>query len=247
MGNYTCTVENAFGKDEWTFPLVIKAPPSWVSVPQDIKTSEDKSVMFECSAEGHPKPVISWMKHDTSKILFYFKLLNDSFHFLQSKEPKTIGLNEDSMTLFPNGSLLISPVKSRHAGTYTCTASNNVDPSLKFTVSLAVNDPPIIQPFSFPETASQGQRVTAACGILQGSKPLTFQWMKDGKEIINVPNTSVDIQAEYSVLTISPASKSNAGNYTCIVRNSFGQHSHDAAFTLKGEEMPNTSLIQNSL
>ncbi|XP_055938214.1 cell adhesion molecule DSCAM-like [Argiope bruennichi] len=122
MGNYTCTVENAFGKDEWTFPLVIKAPPSWVSVPQDIKTSEDKSVMFECSAEGHPKPVISWMKDDTS-----------------IQEPKTIGLNEDSMTLFPNGSLLISPVKSRHAGTYTCTASNNVDPSLKFTVSLAVN------------------------------------------------------------------------------------------------------------
>ncbi|XP_055939794.1 cell adhesion molecule Dscam2-like [Argiope bruennichi] len=94
-------------------------------------------------------------------------------------------------------------------------------------------DPPIIQPFIFPETASQGQRVTATCGILQGSKPLTFQWMKDGKEIINVPNTSVDVQAEYSVLTISPASKSNVGNYTCIVRNSFGQHSHAAAFTLK--------------
>ncbi|GFU20651.1 hemicentin-2 [Nephila pilipes] len=92
---------------------------------------------------------------------------------------------------------------------------------------------PVIQPFTFPETASQGQRVTATCGILQGSKPLTFHWMKDGKEISEIPNTSIDVQAEYSVLTISPASKNNVGNYTCIVRNSFGQHSHDASFTLK--------------
>ncbi|GBL76508.1 Hemicentin-1 [Araneus ventricosus] len=216
MGNYTCIVENAFGKDETTFPLIIKAPPFWAKIPQDKKSSEGDSVRFDCLADGHPKPLISWMKDESS-----------------IQESKPVGLNEDSMTLFPNGSLYISHVKSHHAGIYTCTASNNVDPALKSTASLMVNDVPIIQPFIFPDTASQGQRVTATCGILQGSKPLTFQWMKDGKEIIEVPNISVDVQAEYSVLTISPASKSNAGNYTCIVRNSFGQHSHEAVFTLK--------------
>ncbi|KAG8174362.1 hypothetical protein JTE90_011414 [Oedothorax gibbosus] len=92
---------------------------------------------------------------------------------------------------------------------------------------------PIIQPFNFPESASQGQRVSATCGILQGSKPLTFKWMKDGKELFEVPNISVDMQSEYSVLTITPASKSNVGNYTCIVRNAYGEHMHTASFSLK--------------
>ncbi|XP_071042028.1 cell adhesion molecule Dscam2-like [Parasteatoda tepidariorum] len=92
---------------------------------------------------------------------------------------------------------------------------------------------PIIQPFTFPETASHGQRVTATCGILQGSKPITFQWLKDGEDISKIPNTSVDIQSEYSVLTISPATKQNVGNYSCIARNEMGMHTHYALFTLK--------------
>ncbi|KAG8173216.1 hypothetical protein JTE90_025386, partial [Oedothorax gibbosus] len=58
---------------------------------------------------------------------------------------------------------------------------------------------PIIQPFNFPESASQ----------------------------------AVDVLSEYSLLTITPASKSNVGNYTCIVRNAYGEHTHTASFSLK--------------
>lgn len=39
---------------------------------------------------------------------------------------------------------------------------------------------------------------------------------------------------EYSVLTIVPASKVNVGNYTCIVKNDFGEDRHTALFLLKG-------------
>ncbi|GIZ00400.1 titin [Caerostris extrusa] len=186
MGNYTCTVENNFGKDETSFPLVIKAPPSWVNIPHDVKISEDKPVLMDCMADGHPRPTVSWMKDGNLGTISFCALC------------------------------------------FTLTVLTSISTGINVT-----KDTPIIQPFTFPETASQGQRVTAACGILQGSKPLTFQWTKDGKEITDVPNTSVDVQAEYSVLTISPASKNNVGNYTCIVRNSFGQHSHDASFALK--------------
>ncbi|GFU20649.1 hemicentin-1 [Nephila pilipes] len=122
MGNYTCIVENTFGKDESTFSLIIKAPPSWIRIPQDVKSSENKAVLFECLADGHPKPVISWMKNGN--------LIEDS---------KTGGLSEDSTNIFLNGSLYISQVKSHHGGTYTCIASNSVDPSLKSTASLTVN------------------------------------------------------------------------------------------------------------
>lgn len=97
-----------------------------------------------------------------------------------------------------------------------------------------VSEPPIVQPFVFPESASIGQRITATCGILQGSKTLLFTWQKDGKDVTGIPNTSVDMQMEYSVLTIVPASKVNVGNYTCIVKNDFGEDRHTAVFLLKG-------------
>ncbi|KAG8174361.1 hypothetical protein JTE90_011413 [Oedothorax gibbosus] len=77
MGNYTCSVENKFGKDQSSSNLVIKAPPSWLERPQDVKTSEDKSASLFCSAFGYPKPTISWTKDgNNSKIVFELLLFN---------------------------------------------------------------------------------------------------------------------------------------------------------------------------
>ncbi|XP_035232056.1 Down syndrome cell adhesion molecule-like [Stegodyphus dumicola] len=215
MGNYTCIVENTFGKDESSFPLIIKAPPSWVLKPQNVKASEGQAVIISCSADGLPKPEIKWMK-DGEKI--------SSSNSLTSQE--------NSLTVFLNGSLYISHVRRHYGGVYECIASNEVEPDLRSSAVLTVNAAPVIQPFTFPESASLGQRITAACGILQGSKPLTFKWLKDGKEISGIPNTSVDKQDEYSVLTISSASKSNVGNYSCTVKNAFGEDTHVASFIL---------------
>ena len=72
------------------------------------------------------------------------------------------------------------------------------------------------------------------CATSQGSKPIEFKWMKDNKDVENVPNTSVLNQAGFSVLTVGPASKENVGNYTCIAKNAFGRDSLTASFILKG-------------
>ncbi|KAG8178099.1 hypothetical protein JTE90_017448 [Oedothorax gibbosus] len=125
MGNYTCSVENTFGQDQSSFPLIIKAPPTWLERPQDVKTSEDKSASLFCSAFGYPKPVISWTKDGIN-------IIGDT------------GSHSDAVTIFINGTLLIPSVKSHHAGVYTCTANNGVDPILNTTVLLTVNGKAVI-------------------------------------------------------------------------------------------------------
>lgn len=79
-----------------------------------------------------------------------------------------------------------------------------------------------------------GQTAVVTCATSQGTKPIEFKWVKDGKDIENVPNTSVLNQAGFSVLTVGPASKDNVGNYTCIAKNAFGKDSHTSVFVLKG-------------
>ncbi|XP_054724336.1 cell adhesion molecule Dscam2-like [Uloborus diversus] len=141
--------------------------------------------------------------------------------------------SDNHINVHANGTLAIPSVNYEDGGNYKCEATNNIDGSLHKKINILINVPPIVQPFNFPESASQGQRITATCGILQGSKILQFHWLKDGQALQGIPNTSVDMQAEYSVLTIVPASKSNVGNYTCIVKNDFGEDRHTASFSLK--------------
>lgn len=63
---------------------------------------------------------------------------------------------------------------------------------------------------------------------------MEFKWVKDGKDIESIPNTSVLRQAGFSVLTVGPASKDNVGNYTCVAENALGKDAHMSAFVLNG-------------
>ncbi|PRD25464.1 UNVERIFIED_CONTAM: Dscam2 [Trichonephila clavipes] len=93
-------------------------------------------------------------------------------------------------------------------------------------------EPPVIQPFSFPEYSTVDQTAVVTCAVAQGAKPLEFSWLKNGKEIESIPNTSVHTLAGFSVLTVGPANRENVGNYTCTVKNSYGKDSYTASFIL---------------
>lgn len=60
IGNYTCRVTSSSGSDQFTAPLMINAPPSWISEPQDQIISEGKSFKIPCEAVGYPKPSVQW-------------------------------------------------------------------------------------------------------------------------------------------------------------------------------------------
>lgn len=92
---------------------------------------------------------------------------------------------------------------------------------------------PKLQPLFLPEFVSAGEKVTVTCAIKSGVRPLKFRWEKDGKSIEGVPNASVDIQTDYAVMTIGPATRDNIGNYTCIVENSVGRDSLTVPLILK--------------
>ncbi len=74
------------------------------------------------------------------------------------------------------------------------------------------------------------------CHSSGGTKPLFFQWYRNGQTLANGPENEFKIENndDYSLFTIKNVDRSNSGNYSCVVRNEFGTDIQSALLTVKG-------------
>lgn len=56
------------------------------------------------------------------------------------------------------------------AGAYTCTVHNRAGEQAKREILLEVVNPPLIEPFSFPQSVQQGGRTQVTCSVSSGNK-----------------------------------------------------------------------------
>lgn len=77
------------------------------------------------------------------------------------------------------------------------------------------------------------------CSTNAGDKPLFFQWTKNGQTLSSSPQTNykIDNSEEFSYLSIKSVSRSDAGNYSCVVRNAFGEDIKFSQLLVKGLKM----------
>ena len=61
-----------------------------------------------------------------------------------------------------------------------------------------------------------------------------FQWSKDNRVISDTRVEITSVDKRNSKLTIEKVSSSDSGNYTCNVRNDFGQDSFTVTLIVKG-------------
>lgn len=69
------------------------------------------------------------------------------------------------------------------------------------------------------------------CSVIRGQTPLTFKWYKNGKLM---DESSKEATADkFSALVIDPVRATSAGNYTCVVSNSYGSSSYSSLLVVK--------------
>ncbi|KAG1655751.1 Down syndrome cell adhesion molecule [Nymphon striatum] len=100
---------------------------------------------------------------------------------------------------------------------------------------------PVVAKIYVPEHVRVGMQVGLYCSVLEGNRPMTKKWLKNGKEISVKTDIVIMETSGSSVLEIKKVNRHHNGNYTCLVQNEAGSSSYSA--TLKVE----ASLSQQSL
>ncbi|XP_072939094.1 cell adhesion molecule Dscam1 isoform X25 [Epargyreus clarus] len=130
--------------------------------------------------------------------------------------------------VFPNGTLVIENVERiSDQATYTCVAKNSQGYSARGTLELQVMVPPHIVPFEAEEPVFAGESVQLTCHVSKGDVPLTITWSFHGEELSSHQGiTTTKIGQRTSLLTISIATASHSGEYSCHAGNHAGLAVH---------------------
>lgn len=128
----------------------------------------------------------------------------------------------------------LSPHRSKSWYGHLLFPSSNV--SSPVTLFLPLGAVPKIVDLKSEHQILVGNRLKIFCNVEQGSKPFTFEWHKDGKQVVHSreAHVSVETSSDTSVLTIERVDISDGGNYSCSVRNQLGSDGQSTRLTVKG-------------
>ena len=76
------------------------------------------------------------------------------------------------------------------------------------------------------------------CSPSEGSKPLRFEWYKNGLALLPFSNIELSYRIETSedesIFKIDKLSPGDSGNYSCLTLNTFGSDTQFTILTVKG-------------
>ena len=91
------------------------------------------------------------------------------------------------------------------------------------------------------KTVSEGVSYIVLCAVERGSQPLFFQWFKNGQQI-NKQSDDLQITSSsemHSILNIKKVTSNDSGNYTCEVKNAFGEDTFTSQLIVRGTNQCN--------
>uniref|UniRef100_A0A8C3F6T7 Inactive tyrosine-protein kinase 7 n=1 Tax=Chrysemys picta bellii TaxID=8478 RepID=A0A8C3F6T7_CHRPI len=230
-GIYYCCARNVMGmvcsSDNFTLNLVDESFPRPVLIPQDLIVSKNEEAMFHCQFTAVPPPTQEWVFEDSSPIT--------------NKTRARLLLGR--VTVFANGSLLITQVRARSTGIYRCIGHGQRGKPTVLEASLRLAEIEDMAPFS-PKVfiASQEQRV--ACPAPRGVPHPRVWWERNG---VPIP-TSGRVRQEAEELVFTSVTGSDAGTYTCHAANKAGEKKQDLSVTVatvpRWVEMPRDSQLE---
>ncbi|XP_067102522.1 protein turtle homolog B [Osmerus mordax] len=203
QGWYECRVlmleqqYDTFHNGSWVH-LTVNAPPTFTATPpQYVEAKEGGSTLLSCSAQGNPKPMISWLREGEE-------------------------LATNAKYTVHDGSLTILGITREDRGAYTCRAYSDQGEVLH-TTRLLVQGPPYIvtPPENITVNISQNALFTCQAEAYPGNLTYTWFWEEDNVYFKNDLKLRVRILID-GTLIIFRVKPEDAGKYTCSPSNSLG-------------------------
>ncbi|XP_035731477.1 Down syndrome cell adhesion molecule-like protein Dscam2 isoform X4 [Vespa mandarinia] len=208
VGVYTCTVSNNAGASSHMAALAVNVAPQIVPFSiSDEPANWGEAVSAVCTVGKGDLPIeVSWALNGEP--------INDANH-----EDVSISSTGKRVSL-----MTIEAVSARHAGEYTCTASNAAG-ATSYSAMLAVNVPPrwILEPTD--KAFAQGSDARVECKADGFPKP-QITWKRAAGDTpgdyTDLKLSNPDISVEDGTLSINNIQKTNEGYYLCEAVNGIG-------------------------
>ncbi|KAL4143242.1 hypothetical protein QTP88_005598 [Uroleucon formosanum] len=220
-GNYACVVENRAGSSKHTSALNVHVAPRIEPFSFGDPVYDGQSTQVTCFvSEGDPPLDLFWTFSGRAG---------------PAASPLRGGVSVNKMGSKVSMLYIDAASSSRHAGNYTCVATNRAGRADR-TATLNVHVKPEVEPFSITDsTLNEGGSTKILCSASSGDTPMHFSWTVDGRRLADAANGDrlkvQRLDELTSLLSLTRASPENAGNYSCVARNEAGSASRTA--TLK--------------
>ncbi|XP_028277101.1 neurotrimin isoform X2 [Parambassis ranga] len=190
-GLYVCAVQTNSRPRTTSVHILVQVPPKIINLSRDIVVNEGSNVTLMCQASGKPEPSISWRLAPSSGDL----------------------ASDDEYLDIPS-------ISRQRAGTYECTAVNDIDTDVQ-TVDITVNYAPTVSE-GRDVGVTLGQRGVLECEA-DAVPEADFEWYKDDRRIFNgFDGMEIINTGSLSKLTFFNVSDGDYGNYTCVATNKLG-------------------------
>ncbi|XP_042730629.1 titin-like [Lagopus leucura] len=167
-------------------------------------------VSLECEISGTPPFDVTWYK--------------DKRQIRSSKKYKVTAKNYHT-------SIRILNVEVADVGEYQCKAQNDVGSDTCFC-TMKLKEPPKFVTKINSVTVVVGEPVEFQARV-EGSQPISVQWLKDKEEIIRESeNTKITFMENIATLQLVHTETSSAGKYICQIRNDAGSRECMATLTI---------------
>ncbi|GFS46965.1 hemicentin-1 [Trichonephila inaurata madagascariensis] len=199
-GSYKCVASSPLGSEEKQYNLNVLVPPKIHDGLSDFIGHLNIPMKFQCTADGNPKPVITWMKSGQ-----FIDSFNDPN--IQFVENKTV--------------LLIRWMRTEDAGKYTCIASSAAGQDEQ-NFNVHVHVPASIDHTNLEdEVLSLLNQSTILMCPATGVPFPSISWSKDGNAILR-SDSKYQILEDGKVFKIISTKENDAGKYQCISSNDAG-------------------------
>ncbi|XP_075057085.1 inactive tyrosine-protein kinase 7 [Mixophyes fleayi] len=207
-GEYYCCAHNAAGtvcsNRNLTLNIIDESFPQAEVLPEDQIVNKNEDALFHCRFTATPPPVQEW--------------------FFEDNTPLT---NKTRITVFQNGSLLVSSVRPRSTGTYRCVGTGQSGKQVSLQAKLSLADIEDIRPLS-PRVLTSDTVQRISCERPRGLPSPTLWWTKSGQYI----STQDRVYQDANELVFSPIIEEDTGIYTCHAANIAGERRQDVQVTV---------------